>query len=522
MQTSLKVFYGLIALGLAAYLGVLAQFYFKTDTAILSHFAERMLSGEKMSQAYYEVNPPLSMIVYIPQILLKNITGLPVYYAHTLYICLLALLSAVLSWSILKRLTVGDEDTKRFLFGLAVISFFMIPNFSFGDREHLIILGLLPFTLIQIALHQRIEIPRKILLPGLIFGAIVVLIKPHYGLLPTALMIWRFWKHKDGHFLQAPDFLALSIGVLSYGVLLWFVFTDYLRIILPDVLSLYVSFRNPAVYPEIFVFACAALVIGLTALSLNLETQAKRIIQWLMIVTCLLFIPYLVQGKGFDYHRIPWLFSFFTLIGFSAFATLRIKLRPVISTIIATMIVIAGIWFLRPLPLERPSHDEFKTLAFSQLVERECPKPCSFLLLNDTSDFIHQLVIYHDATHASRFTSMWYLLPLIEHEKAIRDGTQSAMEDGQYRILKKKYADMVARDLERYEPDIILKLENLNVGDPEFDFIEFYSSNQNFDAAFAAYEKTDTVTIDQRPYFAGLKTKYDGKDSMFTVYKRRN
>lgn len=523
MNATLRIFYGIIGLGLMAYLWVICQFSFKTDIAILTNFAERMISSGKIARDYYEVNPPLSMIVYIPEIWFKNIFSIPVYYAHIAYVCVLILLSSVLSWGVLKRIPILNDRTRLLILGLFVIGNIVVPNYSFGDRDHLIALGLVPFMLAQAALHYKTDIPKVWLIPSLVFGTLAVLIKPHYGLIPTVLMLWRFWQHRDIHFYKAPDFLALAIGVIAYALVLFLVFPDFISIILPDVITLYLPYTNPAVYQELFIFCFITGVLGATALTFDIPKNHKTLITWLTVVTFLLFIPYLVQGKGFDYHRIPWMLSFAIFLGTIIYALCARIARKGLSVMLSTAIMVAVIWAIRPLPFDRPTHDEFQNLPLSRVLEQQCPDPCSFLLLNDTSELIHQLAIYHEAEHASRFTSMWYLLPLIQHEQSLREGGEGAMPEEEYKALKDKYVGMVAEDLNRYKPDIIIELETLNVGDPEFDFIDFYSSNEEFAEAFAAYEVADRRVLDLSLYFSGLSTKYLDrlKASEFTIYRRR-
>jgi len=77
MNTPLKIFYLLVGLGLGAYLSVVSQFSFKTAIAILTHFAELMLSGAAMRDAYYEVNTPMREIVYTPVVCMKDVLNRP-------------------------------------------------------------------------------------------------------------------------------------------------------------------------------------------------------------------------------------------------------------------------------------------------------------------------------------------------------------------------------------------------------------------------------------------------------------
>ncbi|MBI3442113.1 MAG: hypothetical protein HY052_09995, partial [Proteobacteria bacterium] len=50
------------------------------DVAFLSMAAQRVLAGQRMVDAYFDNNPPMSYLIYIPAALLSKL-GIPLWYS---------------------------------------------------------------------------------------------------------------------------------------------------------------------------------------------------------------------------------------------------------------------------------------------------------------------------------------------------------------------------------------------------------------------------------------------------------
>ncbi len=59
---------------------------------------------------------------------------------------------------------------------------------DFGQRDQLVALSMLPFVLGQVILTRRIDCPRALLAAVFAVGAVLVLLKPHNGLLPVVFL----------------------------------------------------------------------------------------------------------------------------------------------------------------------------------------------------------------------------------------------------------------------------------------------------------------------------------------------
>ena len=508
---------------LGVYLWHLYGLVYDSDLAILTSFAERLLAGHKFADMYYETNPPLSILIYVPVLWIQSISGLAVYEAHFFYTLGLLLMSAVLSAYLLWRLDILDTGSKHILLMGYVLTQVIVPSLEFGDRDHLVLMGLFPFALGQLALVYKAPVSSVLLWGAFIFGSLFILLKPHYGLIPTLLLLYRFIKYERFRVALAPDFLALAIGVLLYAFVLYVFFYDFLSVVFPDSLYLYSANRHAGIWPDFFVFGSLLVIFTAVLSTTAIGAQEKRILYFLSVMTLLLFIPYLVQGKALNYQRIPYLSLWFITGMCGVYYFLRQYARAGIALAFSVFCIGLAVVSFRGPPFSALSHEAFRSLPLSQALDIYCPqeRQCRFLLLSDISDNIHRLGTYHGAFHASRFTSMWYLPAILINEMALDEGREAKFTREELEAYKSKYRTMVAQDLVRFKPDVIIALENVP-GFEGFDFIEFFSGNPAFRTEFSRYDHAGTVSFDRRIYFPGMHSSLDqAPQGTYQIYTRR-
>ena len=87
------------------------QIALHSDFIYLSVSAQKMIAGEMMSQAYYDTNPPLSMIVYIIPAWISEYFNIPLYYPLGLYSLSLVLISCFLLNTIITKIIFFSSNT---------------------------------------------------------------------------------------------------------------------------------------------------------------------------------------------------------------------------------------------------------------------------------------------------------------------------------------------------------------------------------------------------------------------------
>lgn len=508
------------------YIPSLYAMVLSSDIAILISFAERILDGMKVTEAYYDPNPPMSMIIYIPVVLASRALDITLYHAQFFYTLIIIAASFVLSALLLRRIDSLDHFMRNLLLMSGLAALFIVPTTSFGDRDHLIICGLLPFTLVQICFLKNIAVPNSLKIPALLLGTIGVLIKPHYGLLPTVLLIWRFAKTRDFKIVFHSDFLFLAVGVLGYAAVMLTFFSDYLFIVLLDVITFYTSIRHPIIIPEMTAYTMLCALCVFAAYESRQEEGHKRAVYALAGFCVLMLITYWAQGKGLNYHRIPYM-VFFTMAFSSA---LYLFAARFIAKPLSFFLSITICWFMlltfRGLPYQMVTHESFKQLPLSLAMDKYCPdnnETCRYFFYHDTSEIIHQLAIYDNGFHASRFTSLWFLPVILFEENKLADGKKDemvyAIEDVQ--AMKDRYTKMMVEDFNTMQPDVLLILTGEQFDGRSFEFIDYFSYDPEFVKIMENYKKVDAYTFKREMYYPGMTTPFTGREpETIEVYER--
>lgn len=475
------------------------------DIAWLSIGAERLLRGGGMFADIYETNPPLSLLIMTPPALAHMIFYIPLQYGVMIYAATLLALSIIAVHTIIRQWPFMNERDALFFTALYALAAAIFPSVDFGERDHLTLLGLMPFLLAQISLTYGLNIPKRTRWLVFVAGTILILLKPHHGLLPALMLLHRMIHRRSfTDVLRAPDFLFLAAGTVIYIGITHFFFRDYSAQILPDVIALYLPLREFLAEKILFyVFMILAFIVP--AATLPLPPAQKNFTLWLLLAAALSLIPYGVQGKGYWYHFVPALTFYFCGI----MMLLRFALDHYFPKrrhfLLTGALAVAVCYTVMPLNVKYPLHGDYKDFEITKLVET-CPTPCSFFIFNKDVGIIHPTAIYTDRKHASRFPSFWFL-------PGILDGKDS---------LKEKYAQMVAEDFERYKPGIILvgKFTVRNGGPEDFNFISFFSRNAAFARMWKKYEFEKTITVNRRDYYRGTALDYDDMLT-FDVYRRK-
>jgi len=349
---------------------------------------ERLLSGEAMASAYYEVNPPLSILYHIPPVALGKILPIPLHYILFFYFTGLIAVSAFALNSIMKRWPFLEQSQRYIIISAYLAANTIFTTIAIGERDHIVLLGLAPFLAAQLSLTWGYALPRKLLWPAMICGALAVLIKPHFGLLPTCLLLHRMAAHKIfWRILKAPDFQVLAIGTLSYIAIVWFFFRDFITIILPDVLALYVTNKDyETALPELIMHTYLFLVfLGIEAFFSPLKGAQKRLLLLFYAAALLCLIPYAVQMKGFYYQLLPamgFFFCGFAMTLHSYCQTYMAKFKNLTVIVILAVFILA--YINRPLLMDYPTHRDYQKLPLTKEIV-QCTAPCPYFIFHGKS-----------------------------------------------------------------------------------------------------------------------------------------
>ncbi len=502
------LFWTLVAYALFTWFSIHIHTSITADTLWLCDAAGRLLSGEKMGESYYDPNPPLSVLLYVPPVLL-SLTGWATVYQSVFFYVLLLLAGASFATYCILKFIPGLEATTILLITVTLIIFnTIVTSISFTERDQMIGMWLLPFVLTQIAITKKWPLPSTLKHATLLTGAVLILLKPHYGLFPALILLHRVVTQKRLNVWKDADFLYLACAVLSYAAILVIFFSDYLRVVLPDVINLYLHNESTFALMRGILWALVFLIGISTAAIIN---NKSWIIYFLFIAAFVNLIPFIVQMRGYSYHLFPALTFFWCGAAVLGKETLQKIMAPHYALIAMMLIIIVAALALSPARMHFPTHEQYKELPLAKFLE-SCEDPCPVFVLNDHIEIMHQTALYSHKPWASRFPSFWFIPGIFDTDNTSPEA---------FAAYRAKYGYMVAEDLARYKPKLVLIGSFKLKDETTFDFLNFFSAEEAFRREWAHYKKKDDFTMDQRVYFKG--TSLDKPRPMvYQVFERKN
>lgn len=488
------------------------------DIAFLTLSAERLLTGETMSKAYYDTNPPLSIIVQTPAVFLSSTADIPLHHATSIYIFILLGLSFFATHLLLKNFKNLNVEQRVIILGIFLVMNTLKPGYDFGQKDHILGLALFPLVLAQILITKRIEFNKILKFSTLLAGSFLILIKPHYGLVPAAIFLHRMVYQKRFSVFMDIDFITLAGMAIGYICTIFLFFPDFISIILPDILQYYASDISLSVVQAGIILMVQALVpLALCQMFLK---KAHPLISVFSIVATICILPFMIQGKGWTYQLIPSdvfsYISFGLLIHHLVFVSMNeIKIKRFKQT--ASFIVVIGMlaWgIVKSYETNNRSltHNDYKNTKFVEMIN-VCSAECPFLVLHDMINVSQELSIYTGQPHASRFPTMWFTAFLLNAQHALDTGQPTILNQQEVNEATAKYTNMMAEDFDKYDPKIIFVGLVPNPIKPEesFDFRAYLieKNPEKFSEIWDRYELEKSMDVDRLDYMERKKPNED-------------
>ena len=214
------------------FLGFLFCFYFlawmmqsqlllKGDVSWQMHLSRSILAGGNYVKDFFEINPPLSIYLYMPAVILQKACGLSAIESARIYIFLLATLSLIICYGLAKKIFLKNDYLVSliFLFSLFFV-YLILPASEFGQRECLLLYLTMPyFLLISLRLtHKTIS---SVYAVGIgVLAGIGFAIKPFF-LLTFVLVELYFLLQKTKDWKSLLNLLRPEIfSIISFFLLL--------------------------------------------------------------------------------------------------------------------------------------------------------------------------------------------------------------------------------------------------------------------------------------------------------------
>ena len=285
------------------------------DVSWLITASERTLNGQTPYRDFIEVNPPASILLYLPAIYIARLIGASpeLIVAAFGFACVAA--SLALCGAILARARLIDALGPVGA-SVALAALTLLPAHVFDERDMIAAVAGLPFLALAAARAAGARVALgHVLLAGLGAG-IMASIKPPYALAVLAVAPYLAARIGPRGLFSCIEFsVAAAVGVV-YGLVTLALFPAYVSDILPLAQAVYLPVREPA----LALMLNSGVILWVALLLASAQIAGKNVAAPLFAVPALASLgalaSFFVQGKGWSYHIYPALA--FAVIAFGA------------------------------------------------------------------------------------------------------------------------------------------------------------------------------------------------------------
>jgi hypothetical protein len=446
------------------------------DVSWLLTLNDRMLAGAQPYVGIVEVNPPASILLYTPAVILGKALSLS---AETV---LMVLLTALIAGTLLfAARTIRRYQMTTPANGLLVLSTLafvvaVLPLSEFAQREHFATLFMLPYAFVAIARAKGAKIAGGDgALSGLMLG-LAIAIKPHFALCVLFVAGFEILRSRSFRLVFSIEHLIGAGVVIAYLIASLVFFPKFFSDMTPILADLYLPTRNDLPY---LIAKISFATLPALALCWIYRSGAKRE----GTVVCLLiaagfFAAYLIQGKGWDNHAYPVVA--FCLIGAAWAAQQAMAHEAGGSRTLAVVFVAAAVLVAIP-RFDKPGADN---PALAAVVSRLTPHP-KLLALGFVLRLGHPLTRDIGGTWIGSAPCLWMTGGAMMMKDRVGDDAASRARADAYFERDRL---TVAHDIETQRPDIVLIEKTYG-----FDFPQWIAGSPPLTAAMERYDLAETV-----------------------------
>lgn len=482
------------------FLGVVITFtYFlqtrmllSADVSYLLHVSKQLWAGGTYITDFFETNPPMILYLYLPVIFLHHITPLSLDQALQFYVVIAASVSLIICYGLLKQIFNHQEHYR--LYGLLLAFVFVLfyqPANQFGQREHILMIVILPYILSTVlVLENRPIHPFSAFCMGF-FAALGISLKPFF-LFPLVFieMYLMYQKRSLWAWVRIETLTILSVLIIYlYSILIFH--PNYFKLLLPLINSFYFIGYADSWIDLFFNYVTIYCVLAVMIYSLFKKTDIHRHFTTVIMLAMLgMVVAFIVPRMAWSYHLMPATGFAVILLTyyFMPLITLRSGIKQNKLTLCSDMIIsffIGVIFYICPLYLDGYYYWFFaheKNFGDRQLLVQFIEKLPGSYSLTCLSTFTTTCfpLAYHShvvENNIGRFPFFWWILGMMKWDKMPKNEIPK-------QILQQKqfiFNQFVA-DIKRYKPTLIVLQTHDQTSEiaKDFDYIHYFSTDKDF------------------------------------------
>lgn len=480
---------------------LLASFHIQThiypsgDIGYLLEMSSRLLAGGTYGKDILETNPPLILYLYAPAVLFARLFSIKLMASFQCYIYVLSIYSLFFSTYLLKKLNRPLNPINIYpLFWILCFILLLLPLNQFGQREHLLLIFILPWLFAATLKLENAPLPASYaLLIGLGAGLAFAL-KPFFIISFVLIELYFIYaKRSFWGFLRIESALIICVNLL-YLFFLFRVHPTYVNKLLPLILNYYFPGRAEA-WERLFIYNGVYFCwIILICAFLQIRNASQELLIVLTLALLGLILAFVIPLSPWNLHVLPaaglayLLMVYLLMTVFLPLEKSQFKLSSLLFSLCLSFLVYEVAF---QIPALRLGHliREHKQSNMQQLIHYLAaqPGPHSLYCFSMTkTDDCYPLATFTDSRYGGRYPYFWWLIGLIQKE-AQPGLSENAKQ--RLRLEKAYFLGTIEEDLRRYQPRWII----INTQDPEnklgssFEILNYLSQAKSFQRAWKPY-----------------------------------
>lgn len=278
------------------------------DCAVFLQCAQLLLNGDLPYVDYVEINPPLIQYIHVLPVSLAQWLDVDVAMTFQVFVMGIVLYSAAMMYFVPSESAIKSTAGRLFLAAAWLcFSIFVFASGGFGQREHLFLLGYMPYLSCRVNRYEDVPLPYSLSLTAGLIGSISILIKPHFTLLAIAVELFMLYRRRRFSALAAPEVLIVTGFAVTYAIhflVIPVAMRDafFLRWI-PLIVENFHVYNNPiSVLYSVAVLGGVVLTFVVARQVPSVRTLQVEALTLSMVIAAGLFY---LQQKGWLYHLYP-------------------------------------------------------------------------------------------------------------------------------------------------------------------------------------------------------------------------
>jgi len=213
-----------------------SRLYIDGDIGVYLFLADKLLHGGRYYYNFFEFNLPLVFYIVAIAVYIAHLLGTSVIATYTAFITVVSWGSMLLSARVLRDSVIYAQKPLYRALIVAICCIFLLPSLTLhfdaiGDKSFFLIACILPYFCSCVMRRRPLSRPLTLLV-GVVAG-IGFCLKPHYVLLWAGIELYLLCVRRRPYLPWRAMNLYISAVIAAYLLSLFYLFPEYIRLMLP-------------------------------------------------------------------------------------------------------------------------------------------------------------------------------------------------------------------------------------------------------------------------------------------------